>query len=473
MKKLLWSLLLTLLTIQTYGQSSPSLKIVQPDSVINYNGEQHIHLPEGFYKFIRVKSNTRVIIDGDLVLSDLIIGSKEMLEYGDPIISDTTTLSGYHHIGNGCTVILEPNAHLEIHGRFHDLATQLSILLKEHSQIIVNNIFTFNLESANPDHVISFGSGSQIIAMGKTDINLKPIELTDHVNQLNKYQLALLTDIGRFLIANPMVDITNDDDIDRGVLQFMQARPNPRLANNTLSVLPSETSGYSMPLTEIRELFRKLFHTFDNQVRFLHMGPWTNFSHFYFELEHAYTDLPVELSNFKVERNSEHTFNASWSTETEINADHFTLEVSSDNIHYKLLEEDIPAFGNSNTHQEYTINDLPFSSNHAYVRLTEVDFDGLSQSWVREIHAIENEFSYQQIYPVPANNILHVSLNNSEMNGVQFDLVEASTGKIVFDKQYREVQEVDIDTSNLKDGIYVLNAHAGSKNIHSEVVVLH
>ncbi|OHX66941.1 hypothetical protein NH26_11590 [Flammeovirga pacifica] len=458
-----------------FGQSN--VQIIQPDSIVNFHGETQIHIQQGFYKFIRVKSNTRLIIDGELFLSDRLPDSKLPLSYGTPVISDTTTITGYHHIGMGCVIILEPHSHLEVNGRLHDLATQLSIILKDHSQIIVEDLFTFKLAAENPNHIISFGSGSQIIVQGRTNIRLNPSEYTDLVNNLHRSDLDFLITIGKFLLIDPRVDISDRQSINEGIDRFITNNRNPIVQRNFIIDVDSLNHPNAMSLDQVKEFYGYLLHTFDNQVRFLGMGPLTNMSRLYFDLEHKYAELqlPIELSSFNVTVQPNDTFSVNWTTQTEINADHFTLEYSPNTIDFEMLDDNIPAYGNSNVERKYEVNNLFHNTPTGYVRLTEYDFDGANQSWIEEIRStsLKDLFSYQHIYPNPVANQLHVDFNNNDDNDIYLSLIDIETGRVVYEKTLHHQTSLDLNTSSFSNGIYLMNAKSGINREYKEVVIMH
>ncbi len=84
--------------------------------------------------------------------------------------------------------------------------------------------------------------------------------------------------------------------------------------------------------------------------------------------------LPVELLHFRAEK-SEGQAILEWSTATELNNDYFTLERSTDGIHYEPLQQ-VPGKGTTQERQDYTYTDAQPAPGLNYYRLWQTDFDG-------------------------------------------------------------------------------------------------
>lgn len=91
------------------------------------------------------------------------------------------------------------------------------------------------------------------------------------------------------------------------------------------------------------------------------------------------TPLPVELTKLIAyptpNKNRQSTID--WTTQTEINADKFIVQHSTDGINFKYIGE-IKAYGNTNERQEYTLDHLNPIAGVNYYRLITHDFDGTS-----------------------------------------------------------------------------------------------
>ncbi len=177
------------------------------------------------------------------------------------------------------------------------------------------------------------------------------------------------------------------------------------------------------------------------------------------------TPLPIELLSFTATPINEHV-ELQWSTASETNNDYFTVEKSSDAIHFEKVFDKSGA-GNSSTIKSYAdIDPNPFQG-VSYYRLKQTDYDG--------------EFEYSQIVPV--------SFNGNSSFQVLWSNYNAETGAInltttmenenlnfaLYDLTGRLINESSIQTSSSSfaifvgklqaKGIYLLHISNGNKQI--------
>ena len=103
--------------------------------------------------------------------------------------------------------------------------------------------------------------------------------------------------------------------------------------------------------------------------------------------------LPIELLSF--DGTQEHDYNLlKWSTASEQNNDYFLLERSKDGI-YWINVNMTDGMGNSNTKTDYLFRDFTFTNDINYYRLTQVDFNGVSETF--NIISVNNTKKQKQI----------------------------------------------------------------------------
>jgi hypothetical protein len=140
------------------------------------------------------------------------------------------------------------------------------------------------------------------------------------------------------------------------------------------------------------------------------------------------TPLPVELTEF-TSICHEKTIELIWTTASERENATFVVEKSSDGktwIEFKL----IPGAGNSNTEKTYRCSDAFSKSELTYYRLTQVDFNGNTQTFpLLSVNCI-NENDNVLVYPNPAVNELFVELNLSQAYGEAEILIVNALGKV-------------------------------------------
>lgn len=118
--------------------------------------------------------------------------------------------------------------------------------------------------------------------------------------------------------------------------------------------------------------------------------------------------LPIELVNFTGECANDKTVLLKWSTATETNNHHFTIEKSADGINFEFVR-DISSQGNSNQIQTYTYVDKDISNSLYYYRLKQTDNEGSFKYF--NMISIEDCFetsdevlSILNLYPNPAGD---------------------------------------------------------------------
>lgn len=177
-------------------------------------------------------------------------------------------------------------------------------------------------------------------------------------------------------------------------------------------------------------------------------------------VQSANTSMPLELMYFK-DKIEENRILLRWATSFERNSDIFTIERSSDMMHWKAMGE-VAGAGNSADIQNYSFADVSPISGKAYYRLKATDFDGNS-----EYHKVigvdfENTVQAASVYPNPlTGNNLNISTG--------FDASEQGKVHILnlYGKEvYKEILQSGINSINfansLEPGIYIVLVRQGA-----------
>lgn len=177
------------------------------------------------------------------------------------------------------------------------------------------------------------------------------------------------------------------------------------------------------------------------------------------------TTLAISLLSFEVNCNDSGKI-ISWSTISENNSDHFTLEKSYDAKNYEIIKA-IPAagFSNSEINYSYTDND---NSGIVYYRLTEYDLNGgktiIGEEPVSCTYEIPAQFS---IYPNPAYNYVNLEIIYNNNEKYEYQIIDIS-GRIVGEGSI-DVQPglyiQQIDVSDLAKSIYTLRILQSDTNM--------
>lgn len=124
-----------------------------------------------------------------------------------------------------------------------------------------------------------------------------------------------------------------------------------------------------------------------------------------------YNPLPVELAYFDASLMPDREVLLSWSTYSELNNSHFTLEHSADGMEWKEIDR-VAGAGNSNTLLSYTsLHHAPVGGVN-YYRLTQWDYDGQHEVFdIRAVNLEEDNLQARlQCFPNPSADDIQINL---------------------------------------------------------------
>ncbi|MFZ1686284.1 MAG: T9SS type A sorting domain-containing protein, partial [Flavobacteriales bacterium] len=119
------------------------------------------------------------------------------------------------------------------------------------------------------------------------------------------------------------------------------------------------------------------------------------------------TPLPVELVSFAAKVENNNSVRLEWSTASEHNNDHFTVERGRDGFDWNDLLR-VPSVGNSSSLSNYSAYDTEPLSQLSYYRLRQTDLDGSSTHSNAVAVRIDRPASELLIYPDPAQDEVNV-----------------------------------------------------------------
>jgi hypothetical protein len=175
------------------------------------------------------------------------------------------------------------------------------------------------------------------------------------------------------------------------------------------------------------------------------------------------TPLPVELISFTAVLKFD-IVELKWSTASELNNDHFTIERSTDLENFDVVAT-IPGNGTSNVIHHYNTLDPSPVYGRSYYRLKQTDYDGkYSYSDVRLIDYEGPKFSSLRAYPNPLTgaNLTIVITGLKDQTTVPVVIYNVQ-GQIVFEQTFQVEtpgvlkQEIEI-TERLRSGLYIIKA---------------
>jgi len=169
--------------------------------------------------------------------------------------------------------------------------------------------------------------------------------------------------------------------------------------------------------------------------------------------------LPVTLLNFtatalpnKVQLN--------WTTSSELNSSHFTVERSTDGSHFNAIAQ-VVAAGNSSVEKKYLYNDgeaLHLGASSLYYRIQMIDKDGKSKSsGVLNVRLKEPSFGVT-VLPNPVQQQLSVLFNAAGAKKIGLNVTDAN-GKLVYRQELptgRAAYQQNINVAGFAKGIYFI-----------------
>ncbi len=181
--------------------------------------------------------------------------------------------------------------------------------------------------------------------------------------------------------------------------------------------------------------------------------------------------LPVELVSFTAEPH-EKNVHISWITASETNNDFFTIERSSDGIHFVHVGK-IKGVGNSVVQNDYSYVD---KASHAvtYYRLQQTDFNGVSAYVGPTIVVRPGEAPVEAVvYPNPVlDSNLYVKWESAQdQNPVEVTLTDMSGNMVYTFSTVGSTMHITIPQAVLRPGIYVLVIRTGTTETAKKIVV--
>ncbi|HEX9509538.1 MAG TPA: T9SS type A sorting domain-containing protein [Puia sp.] len=183
--------------------------------------------------------------------------------------------------------------------------------------------------------------------------------------------------------------------------------------------------------------------------------------------------LPVGLLHFSAQPDNDRV-NLSWTTSTETNNNYFTIEKSSDGIHFNVVGT-VPSQalgGNSSIPLDYTAQDPAPYAGVSFYRLKQTDLDG--QSTYSAIMPVSfTKKKTVAVYPNPTTGILHVtgiSATETSLKVEWFDLSGKSLlqGTVPVQNGFATLNA----PASINNGMYTLRFTASDGSITLQNVIL-
>jgi PKD repeat protein len=184
--------------------------------------------------------------------------------------------------------------------------------------------------------------------------------------------------------------------------------------------------------------------------------------------------LPIELVSFFGEYKAPKT-QLKWTTLSETNNDYFTIERSTDGIHYEMLGT-VDGAGNSNNPISYSFDDEnPFMGTN-YYRLTQTDFDGKFVRYDPFEVMVNDEATEFLVFPNPTEDVFNLDFSSYSFEPVTIKVMDLA-GKIVYgtilQSSFDKRVTFKLDASNFIDGTYLIYIQQEDRLYSKKVTVKH
>jgi len=163
--------------------------------------------------------------------------------------------------------------------------------------------------------------------------------------------------------------------------------------------------------------------------------------------------LPINLIAFDADCNAAGTITLRWTTASEVNNDHFTVERSTDGMHF-IIAGNLPGAGTTSQLHKYQWTDETAPGAGFYYRLRQTDYDGqYSRSKPIFATCLKKEKS-MIIYPNPAYGTVFIS--GLSFSGEAMFILSDAIGKKVMEQKITTSSDVQLDLSGLTNGVYFI-----------------
>ena len=183
--------------------------------------------------------------------------------------------------------------------------------------------------------------------------------------------------------------------------------------------------------------------------------------------------LPLNFINYNIisngVRNLEKSVENIWATAYEINVSHFNIQRSTNGKNFITIGK---VKANNKSYNEYTFTDELKTQDQEpktlYYRIVALDNDGkMNYSEVKKLSTINYKPSTINIYPNPANDVVHIESKEA----IQQLLIIDYLGRTV--KQLKvNSEQLIVDINDLPKGIYLLHITNKLNNVYNEKLII-
>jgi hypothetical protein len=176
--------------------------------------------------------------------------------------------------------------------------------------------------------------------------------------------------------------------------------------------------------------------------------------------------LPITLVSFTAQNINNQYVSLHWTTAMEENNDHFTIERSSDGMHFDLITTQ-KAVGNSTINQNYSYSDMSPVNGVNFYRLRQFDIDGRTA----EFPVVQVEFGLDGlpvVYPNPVIQTVNIASGKELVSSVR--LISMDGKEIMNVDNSAGLQVIKLNLATLSGGVYMLELKTYSKTYHQKIL---
>ena len=170
--------------------------------------------------------------------------------------------------------------------------------------------------------------------------------------------------------------------------------------------------------------------------------------------------LPLDayLRSFVVSKQHDGNVLVKWATMSEHNHQYFSIEHSSDGVHYKDIAR-IMSLGNTSSGFSYQFVDSNAAIGKNFYRLRLVDISVRHKySDIKIVNIEENKPHRLSVFPNPATNSISLELNVKENEELKFEIYDATGNTVLSKTCVMKQQKTELNIESLKTGLYVITA---------------
>ena len=185
----------------------------------------------------------------------------------------------------------------------------------------------------------------------------------------------------------------------------------------------------------------------------------------------AQAPTSISLVKFTADKISEKV-KLNWVTATEINNDKFVVERSADGENFELVSE-VKGAGNSREINSYNVVDAAPLKGTSYYRLTQVDFNGASETFAPVAVNMSGKLHLATVQSNTEAGNIDLNIYSPSATSTAIRITDLS-GRTIASQQVNLVegyQSVNLNTNNLSSGIHIIQIMNGEEVVMKKLVL--